>query len=246
LDGFGGFLERGFRLHDFHLGRLNAQRFFHEHFRLPGAHPLFSAWSPAQRRHFADAEGRLPVLPLLGGAAEPLPAPPWPRLPPGRLEHLAHLLRRRSLALLPLAVEHLLARSSRPMRWITRLLARQQSRGWVAALVDHIRQDLLRRGQLRPRHPLDYSPAYGDTRMKLRPLFLAAGLAVLAACSSGRPKERINPPALSIQELRLEEGRCRLHLRLHNHSSVIMRFREVRLDALEVDGRDLAPLVFDA
>lgn len=148
LDGFGGFLERGFRLHDFHLGRLNAQRFFHEHFRLPGAHPLFSAWSPAQRRHFADAEGRLPVLPLLGGAAEPLPAPPWPRLPPGRLEHLAHLLRRRSLALLPLAVEHLLARSSRPMRWITRLLARQQSRGWVAALVDHIRQDLLRRGQL--------------------------------------------------------------------------------------------------
>lgn len=82
--------------------------------------------------------------------------------------------------------------------------------------------------------------------MKLRPLFLAAGLAVLAACSSGRPKERINPPALSIQELRLEEGRCRLHLRLHNHSSVIMRFREVRLGALEVDGRDLAPLVFDA
>ena len=148
LDGFGGFLDRGFRLHDFHLGRCNAQRFFRCHFRLPGAHPLFAAWTPAQRQQHADAEGRLPVLPLLGSAATRLQLPAWPRLPPGRLDVLARMLRRRSNAVLPLAVDHLLARSSRPMRWLTSQLARRQSRGWVAALTDHIRQDLLRRGQL--------------------------------------------------------------------------------------------------
>ncbi|TCS98572.1 hypothetical protein B1808_10425 [Pseudofulvimonas gallinarii] len=148
LDGFGGFLDRGFRLHDFHLGRCNAQRFFREHLRLPGTHPLFAAWSAAQRQAHADSRGRLPVLPLLGTAARPLPMPAWPRLPDGRLDQLAHLLRRRSRELMPLAVDHLLARSSRPMRWVTRVLARRQSRGWVAALIDHIRRDLLRRGQL--------------------------------------------------------------------------------------------------
>lgn len=148
LDGFGGFLDRGFRLHDFHLGRCNAQRFFRRHFRLPGAHPLFSAWTPAQRQQHADARGRLPVLPLLGSACEPIVLPAWPRLPAGRLDQLTQQLRQRSHALLPLAIDHLLARSSRPMRWLTGLMARRQSRGWVAALIDHIRQDLLRRGQL--------------------------------------------------------------------------------------------------
>ncbi len=148
LDGFGGFLDRGFRMHDFHLGRCNAQRFFRKHFRLPDTHPLFAAWTPAQRRRHEDGTGRLPVLPLLDRAATVLPMPAWPRLPRGRLEELERRLQERSRSLMPLAVDHLLARSSRPMRWLTRVLARRQSRGWVAALIDHIRRDLLRRDQL--------------------------------------------------------------------------------------------------
>ncbi len=82
--------------------------------------------------------------------------------------------------------------------------------------------------------------------MTVRLLFLTVAALAVGGCSAGRPKERINPPAVSIQELRIEDGRCHLQVRIHNHSSVSMRFRNIRLDVLEIDGRELAPLAFDA
>jgi hypothetical protein len=148
VHGFAGFLDRSFRLHDFRLGRFNAQRFFARHFRLPQAHPLFDAWTREQRSAWLDPHGRLPILPLFGSAARAQPMPDWPRLAPDRLARLRQLLRGRSAALLPFAIDHLLARSSRPMRWATRILARRQSRGWVDALVEHIARQLRDRGQL--------------------------------------------------------------------------------------------------
>lgn len=148
IHGFGGFLDRAFRLHDFWLGRGNCQRFFQRHFRLPAAHPLFANWTPAQRRHWDDGSGRLPVVPLFDEGAEPIATPAWPTLPPERVERLRQLLQQRSHALLPQAIDHLLARSNGPMRWLTGRLARWQSRGWVQALVEHILSELRRRGQL--------------------------------------------------------------------------------------------------
>jgi hypothetical protein len=148
VHGFAGFLDRSFRLHDFRLGRLNAQRFCARHFRLPQSHPLFARWASAQRDAWLDEQGRLPILPLFGSAARAQPMPDWPRLAPERLAQLRRLLRRRSAALLPFAIDHLLARSSRPMRWATRVLARWQSHGWVDALVEHIARQLRARGQL--------------------------------------------------------------------------------------------------
>lgn len=68
-------------------------------------------------------------------------------------------------------------------------------------------------------------------------------LVPLAACTMGRPKERINPPTLSVQELRVEAGQCLLRLRLHNHSTVRMRFSDVELATLDLGGRALGPLV---
>lgn len=82
--------------------------------------------------------------------------------------------------------------------------------------------------------------------MTYRLVIPIAAAVVLAACSTGRPKERINPPAVSIQEIHVDGTRCLVQLRVHNHSSVSMRFRDIRLDVLDVDGRDLAPLAFDA
>lgn len=79
--------------------------------------------------------------------------------------------------------------------------------------------------------------------MPLRPVVLLLLLVPLAACTMGRPKERINPPTLSIQELRLEAGQCQLRLRLHNHSTVRMRFSSVELAILDLGGQALAPLV---
>jgi len=148
IEGFAGFIDRRFRLHDFWLGRANCQRFFGRHFRLPAEHPLFADWSPQQRQAWRDDDGRLPVLPLLGAAAEPIATPTWPTIGAEQMDQLSALLRQRSLALLPHAIDHLLARSNRWMRWATLHMARWQSRGWVQALADQIADQLRRRGQL--------------------------------------------------------------------------------------------------
>ena len=43
LGAFGGFFDRGFRAHDFELGRYNCQRFLKVHFALPVSNPIISA-----------------------------------------------------------------------------------------------------------------------------------------------------------------------------------------------------------
>lgn len=86
LGGLGGYLAREFRLHDYLLGRRNAQQALATRFVLHADNPLFRHWSPAQRERFAvdspDGGTELPIVPLVGalhprhGRAEALPA--WP------------------------------------------------------------------------------------------------------------------------------------------------------------------------
>jgi hypothetical protein len=85
LGGLGGYLAREFRLHDYLLGRRNAQQALAERFVLHADNPLFRHWSAEQRQRFAVGEGQqqeLPIIPLTGqlhprhGKAEPLPE--WP------------------------------------------------------------------------------------------------------------------------------------------------------------------------
>lgn len=74
-------------------------------------------------------------------------------------------------------------------------------------------------------------------------MILALALALpLVACSMGRPKERINPPNVSLQELRIEGDRCAFLLRVQNHSTVTMRYATLNFQRFTVDGRELAPL----
>ncbi|ADV27033.1 hypothetical protein Psesu_1185 [Pseudoxanthomonas suwonensis 11-1] len=62
---------------------------------------------------------------------------------------------------------------------------------------------------------------------------LGMGLVLLAACS-GKVK-RVSPPAASIQQLSVErDGSWTVELRLHNYSSMSMRFEQVSL-AVTVD-----------
>jgi hypothetical protein len=148
VSGFAGFIDRSFRLHDFQLGRANCQRFLARHFRLPAAHPLFAGWHAQWRADFADGTDTLPAIPLLGPAAIPIATPPWPVLPAARLDVLRLQLVRRVRAILPRAIDHLLARNGPAMRWVTRRLAHFQSRAWVLSLIAHIRRELRERGQL--------------------------------------------------------------------------------------------------
>jgi len=98
LGGFGGFLSKEFRHHDFMLGRRNCQRFLATHFSLPAdrkagvENPLFEQWPDDLRQAFqiqplpSDPPGEpicLPIVPLLGKLASPqyTAMPPWPAKP---------------------------------------------------------------------------------------------------------------------------------------------------------------------
>ncbi|MBK8906518.1 MAG: hypothetical protein IPM60_01000 [Rhodospirillales bacterium] len=101
LGGFGGFLSREFRQHDYMLGRRNCQRFLRKHFVLPAdpdngvVNPIVAGWpNDANRAACAvvkemavDGEYRpvvhLPVIPLLGKLASEAYTrmPPWPARP---------------------------------------------------------------------------------------------------------------------------------------------------------------------
>lgn len=89
LGGFGGFLKRDFRCHDYFLGRRNAQKFLLDHFALPQDNPLFKDWTDAQRAQYCvkDKDGNprrkdgmllLPIIPLVGEARAECLAPKWP------------------------------------------------------------------------------------------------------------------------------------------------------------------------
>jgi hypothetical protein len=100
LGGFGGFLSRKFREHDYQLGRRNCQWFLRQYFVLPSEGPrrnkLFDAWSDqAREKHKVRKAGLgktdanvplasrpvlpyLPIIPLVGEAAKEVPEVPWP------------------------------------------------------------------------------------------------------------------------------------------------------------------------
>lgn len=85
LGGFGGFLSEAFRSHDFQLGRRNCQRFLQKHFVLEANNPLFDSWrsngSLLAAQTFIDGQGRavIPIIPLVGALATPIPLPVRPR-----------------------------------------------------------------------------------------------------------------------------------------------------------------------
>jgi len=84
LGAFGGFFERGFRAHDYQLGRRNCQKFLMDHFRLAIANPIVAAGldklDPAARAEVIKAfdpanTGFLPIIPLCGSAVPEVLAP---------------------------------------------------------------------------------------------------------------------------------------------------------------------------
>ncbi len=92
LGGFGGFLSRKFRAHDFYLGRRNTQKFLRDRLVLPENNPLFEDWTPAMKQQYCvknpdgqpslkDNLRQLPVIPLLPSVdteTAPCLKPIWP------------------------------------------------------------------------------------------------------------------------------------------------------------------------
>lgn len=146
LSGFGGFLKRDFRAHDYFLGRRNAQKFLRDHCCLPETNPLFSdgQWDGVDRTQFyaKDAEGNfkpyldshgapvlhadgrpvylLPIIPLVGKATLPLTVPLWPRYTEQDFQQLTTQVKHRAGAVLLRAAERYLSVDN----WFKKLVAK--------------------------------------------------------------------------------------------------------------------------
>jgi hypothetical protein len=97
LSAFGGFFERGFRAHDYQLGRRNCQKFLRDHFCLASANPIIKAGlaklTPANltaaiAQFDPKGTGMLPIIPLCGSAVPEVPAPPRATITQTRVGHI--------------------------------------------------------------------------------------------------------------------------------------------------------------
>ena len=114
LGAFGGFLDRGFRAHDFLLGRRNCQRFLlaaeakQSHFSLPSGNSVIAAglkragsYAPDIVREFGlnppnptvqpRDDAWMPLIPLCGSAREEVPAPPRRKIPRTAIDDIVNL-----------------------------------------------------------------------------------------------------------------------------------------------------------
>lgn len=109
LGGFGGFVARAYRDHDFQLGRRNCQKFLREAFALPFDNDIVAAWPEAARSDpDFKTEGKAPggknahvIIPLLGSAKDEVRLPTWPRISEARFEALQTRIAQRFDALAP-------------------------------------------------------------------------------------------------------------------------------------------------
>jgi hypothetical protein len=152
LGGFGGFLEEGFRAHDFQLGRRNCQAFLRGTFGLPATNPIGGAMRDQAQFHIlANPENRHPedeytIIPLFGSAADEVPLPHWPRMGQPELDEVIRRVALRLEAVAPLLIE---AQTASP---VLRKLGKIGLRVGRSRLLEYIRlailSDLVRRDQI--------------------------------------------------------------------------------------------------
>jgi hypothetical protein len=97
LGGFGGFLDRSFREHDYQLGRRNCQQFLQEHFAVGLNNPIaVAAQAAAVNQQFDKNHQHVRVIPLFGTAYPPIDLPEWPRIDYARLQAIETRIRGRA------------------------------------------------------------------------------------------------------------------------------------------------------
>lgn len=159
LGGFGGFVARSFRDHDFQLGRRNCQYFLKQTFALPLKNPIVASWeSHVAKDNFAtlwtEEERRrnkpksYVLIPLLGTAADEVVLPKWPQISQARFETLLTRIAQRfdrvAPALLDEKVNGGVLRRLIQLAWVT-----TRSRDNILEFVRlTILTDLVRRNQI--------------------------------------------------------------------------------------------------
>lgn len=97
MGGFGGFLHRSFRVHDYFLGRRNCQKFLKDVFTVPAnaMNPIFEAGYQelSDSKPYLAKDGSLQIIPLFVTAEEQEPA--WPVIAFSEIERYNDLLKTR-------------------------------------------------------------------------------------------------------------------------------------------------------
>ena len=188
LGGFGGFVARSFRDHDFQLGRRNCQQFLKTAFVLPPTNHViqasYAAVGPAGGTADAstDAVMERQVIPLFGDAACEVKNMAWPRITQGELDHI---LQRLGIRLRKVAAKLLSTRQGQPLlklatpltAFIPGLLHRTILRTFLADLVkrDQIAEWVLPADWAGSFHNADEKRAYEqDTRALIGALLTPA------------------------------------------------------------------------
>jgi hypothetical protein len=120
LGAFGGFFERGYRAHDFALGRRNCQQFLRAQFILPQGNPIIMAGLDPEGRALAafgtdppnqavveQSQRWIPLIPLCGTAAEEVPRPVRASMLDDDLDDVVDLIVKRFKAVAPLLLPKL-------------------------------------------------------------------------------------------------------------------------------------------
>ncbi|KAI0563003.1 Acyl transferase/acyl hydrolase/lysophospholipase [Gracilaria domingensis] len=93
MGSFGGILDEKIRLHDFQLGRANCKDFLEKVFCISRDEALENSFFNRYPEFLI--EERIPIIPIVGKAAEPLPIPEWPSYTVSEREQLvADLLKK--------------------------------------------------------------------------------------------------------------------------------------------------------
>lgn len=171
LGGFGGFLKRDFRAHDYFLGRRNAQKFLKDHCCLPETNPLFSgdSWAGVNRQAFyaKDSKGNfkpylnaankpvlhadgspvylLPIIPLVGKSAQELPSPLWPSFSEDDFQQLMARVKHRAGAVLMRAAEQYLSVNGLFKKFFARPAISYVKGKLLAYIAKTVRNDLTKR-----------------------------------------------------------------------------------------------------
>lgn len=157
LGGFGGFLKRDFRKHDYFLGRRNAQHFFRQHFVLTEDNPLFGNWGVEMKTQFCvrDETGApvtlngqkfLPIIPLVGNAAAECFAPQWPSYTVRELDSLCEKVEARVELVLKRLVNQYFKTNNILIRFGASFFLRRKTADIVEFVRKTISQELIRMG----------------------------------------------------------------------------------------------------
>ncbi|OAI19413.1 hypothetical protein A1359_03725 [Methylomonas lenta] len=154
LGGFGGFLSRKFRSHDFFLGRRNAQKFLKDHLVLPENNKLFDDWDADLKQRycvkstdnqpvFKDGYRLLPVIPLVDGLSECV-EPKWPTYTYDELNILTTQIESRVNVVFDRLVAQYFKSNNPIVRFIAKMIIGQKKTAAVEYVRQIVKDDLIK------------------------------------------------------------------------------------------------------